>query len=84
MTKREKFETRTLLCLDNLIFRVLFVSSFVSDFDIRVSDFVSLRSPDLAGGMLCAKIFFFVIFVYFVVSFRFPNFASLRLCGRLF
>src|SRR5262249_41899528 len=58
MTKRKKFETRTLLCLDNLIFRILFVSSFVSDFDIRISDFVSLRSPDLVWGMLCAKKFF--------------------------
>ena len=79
MTKRKKFETRTLLCLDNLIFRILFVSSFVSDFDIRISDFVSLRSSDLVWGMLCVKIFFFAIFVYsFVVSYRFPNFAPLR------
>src|SRR5262245_46387161 len=77
MTKRAKFETRTLLCLDNLIFRILFVSSFVSDFDIRISDFVSLRSPDLVWGMLCAKIFVVAIFVYsFVVSYRFPNFCA--------
>src|SRR5215831_229362 len=79
MTKRKKFETRTLLCLDNLIFRILFVSSFVSDFDIRISDFVSLRSPDLVWGMLCGKIFFFPVFLFlFGVKLPFPDLSALR------